>query len=134
MAELLQAVRTMKSWDEQTVQEDGSGRKMATAVVTYDYAEPLAGSSTVEYAMLYFSPTKAAFVGYEHVAASYGDRTGSFVLRHEGVFDNGGAEIAVQVVADSATGTFAGISGTGTISPDPADPMKGTLALEWRMA
>ncbi|GGB95806.1 DUF3224 domain-containing protein [Pseudoduganella buxea] len=124
----------MKSWDETTVQEDGSGRKMTTAVVTYDYAAPLAGSSTVEYAMFYLTPSKAAFVGYEHIDASYGGQSGTVVLRHEGLFDNGSAEIAVQVVADSPTGTFAGASGNGTIAADATDPMKSTLTLEWRRA
>jgi Protein of unknown function (DUF3224) len=55
----------------------------------------------------------ASYVGYERVVGSLGGRSGSFVLRLAGGFEQGAASTDWTVVEGSGTGGLAGLRGEG---------------------
>ena len=60
----------------------------------------------------------AGYVAIEVVEGKIADREGSFILMHTGLMDRGSPSLKVQVVPDSGTGDFEGISGTMEILID----------------
>jgi hypothetical protein len=62
--------------------------------------------------MLY-DGTDASYVGYERVAGTLAGRSGSFVLRLEGGFEQGAARTPGTVAEGTATGELAGLRGAG---------------------
>ena len=58
------------------------------------------------------TPGSAGYVAIEYFTGSVAGRSGSFVLQHNGIMSEGGAELAVRIVPDSGTGELTGISGT----------------------
>ena len=64
------------------------------------------------------TPGSAGYVAIEHFTGSVGEKSGSFVLQHNGAMNRGGAQLAVTIVPDSGTGELAGISGTLEIDND----------------
>jgi hypothetical protein len=134
MSEQLIVVRSMEDWAEQMVCEIGEGQKMSSAAVTYKYTGALVGESKVGYALLYMTPSKALFSGYETVTIHTGELKGTLVLRHDGVFENGFAQIQAQVVSEAGAGAFAGLAGPVRIEADQQDPTKSSLVLNLHSA
>ncbi|WP_434631069.1 DUF3224 domain-containing protein [Chromobacterium sp. CV08] len=96
---------------------DGAGELKRASVVNA-FSGPLEGEGRLEYQLLY--PARpggdAAFIGYERVTASWGERRGSFVLKHDGVYSpSAGVSGRLTVVEGSGGGDFAGLSGDGRI-------------------
>jgi len=56
------------------------------------------------------------YVAVERVSGTIGERTGTFLLYHQGVMTRGTPNLKVLVVPDSGTGDFKGITGTLNIN------------------
>ena len=103
----------IKSWDEKPYSESGDMPKLTRASVTKTYTGDIDGEGQVEYLMMYRSDGTAAFVGLERVTGKIGGRSGSFVLKRTGVFEDGQAKESYSVVPGSASGELRGLAGEG---------------------
>jgi hypothetical protein len=106
---------SVKSWHEQPYQELADGVKFTRAQVTYTYTGDMQGESTVEYLMFYNGKGQVHFVGIEHFTGSLAGRSGSFVLRHEGMDRDGGVYSDYIILPGSATGNLSAVSGKGSM-------------------
>ena len=108
----------VKSWDEKPYSEIAGQPKLTRADVVYGYHGDLEGEGTIAYLMCYSSNNIAYFIGYEQVIGRLGDRSGSFVLQHNGTFEAGAVKDALTVVPGSATGDLSGLRGSGNSGGD----------------
>ena len=81
------ATFTSKTWDEKPYAEIDSGRKLARVQAVFAYEGDIEGEGTVEYLMAYAPDGTGNFVGLERIVGRVGDRSGSLVAQHTGVFD-----------------------------------------------
>lgn len=103
-----------KSWEEKTFTEIDGGGKLTHANVTMFFRGDLEGETTLQYLMVYLGDNTGSFLGLEHVVGKIGDRSGSFVLQHNGTFGNGTVKGTVTVVPGSATRELRGLRGEGS--------------------
>src|SRR5512132_538119 len=103
---------TIKAWDEQPYAELDGAPKLTHARVTTTYGGDLEGEGTSELVMA-FDQDDATYAGYERVVGSLGGRSGSFVLRLDGGFEDGAARTTWTVVEGTGTGDLAGLRGEG---------------------
>ncbi|GAA2624370.1 DUF3224 domain-containing protein [Streptomyces axinellae] len=118
------AAFTFASWDEKDVTEAAphSPRLAHAAVVNTFTGGIQARDTACQYVLVYAGETQGAFTGMELLTGSVEGREGSFVLRHEGSFDDAGTiRCTFDVVPGSATGDLAGLSGTGSYETRPGD-------------
>lgn len=80
--------------------------------------------------MFYREDGTAAYAGLERLTGRIGDRSGSFVLRADGVFEGGAATTNWQVVDGSGSGELRGIRGTGKAVAQSGQP-GGTFTLDY---
>jgi hypothetical protein len=99
-------------WDEQPWAEAEETPKLTQARVTATYRGDLEGEGTAGLLMLY-DGTDASYCGYERVTGTLGGRSGSFVLRLEGGFEQGAARTTWTVAEGTGTGGLAGLRGEG---------------------
>jgi hypothetical protein len=99
-------------WDEQPWAEAEGAPKLTHARVTATYGGDLEGEGTAGLLMLY-DGTDASYGGYERVTGTLGGRSGSFVLRLEGGFEQGAARTTWTVAEGTGTGGLAGLRGEG---------------------
>jgi hypothetical protein len=104
----------IKSWDEKPYSEGQDQPRLTRASVMKTFTGDLEGEGQVEYLMMYRADGSASFVGLERIVGRLGGRTGSFVLRRIGVFENGQAKESYSVVPGSATGELQGLRGDGS--------------------
>lgn len=109
------ATFSIKSWDEKPYDEI-EGSKLARTTATKAYQGDIEGEGKVEYLMMYRADKSASFIGLERVTGSVGGRSGSFVLKHSGTFEEGVAKVTLSVVPGSGTGQLRGIKGEGGFS------------------
>jgi hypothetical protein len=100
-------------WEESSYSETQGAPKLTQARISNDFSGDITGSSDLVYLMTYLTADTGTFVGYEQVTGRLADRDGSFVLRHDGTFDDGSVRAALNVVAGSGTSALAGLSGEG---------------------
>ena len=112
---------TIKSWDEQPFAEVEGAPKLTQARVTTTYTGDLDGEGTSTLVMAY-DGADASYAGYERVAGSLGGRSGSFVLRLAGGFEQGAARTTWTVVEGSGTGELAGLQGEGGYVAKQGEP------------
>lgn len=91
------------------------------------FSGDIEGESTVEYLMIHRTDGSADFVGVERVVGRVGDRSGSFVLRHTGTFEDGSATASWTVVRGSGTGKLTGLRGDGGFASAHAESYPVTL-------
>jgi hypothetical protein len=101
------------AWDEKPYSEGDGLPKMTRATVTKTLSGDIAGEARVEYLMVYRADGGASFVGLERVTATIGGKSGTFVLRRTGVFEDGQARETYTVVPGSGTGELQGLRGEG---------------------
>jgi hypothetical protein len=101
------------SWDEQVYSQVEGGPKLTNSSIVHKLAGDIEGEGKLDYVMLYLDERNTTFLGYEQVTAKLGERSGTFVLRHEGKLEGGAAKVALEVVAGSGTGDFRGMRGSG---------------------
>jgi len=112
---------TIKSWDEQPFAEVEGAPKLTQARVTTTYGGDLDGEGTSTLVMAY-DGDDASYAGYERVVGSLGGRSGSFVLRLAGGFEQGAARTDWTVVEGSGTGELAGLQGEGGYVAKQGEP------------
>ena len=103
------------NWNEHHMLETEGGSKVTRATVTMAIEGDVAGEGTVEWLMGYDGDGHASFVGMERVVGKVGERSGTFVLQHTGIFDGANAKAHLRVVPGSGTGDLAGITGEGRL-------------------
>jgi Protein of unknown function (DUF3224) len=108
----------VKSWDEKPYSEIAGQPKLTRAAVVYTYHGDIEAEGSVEYLMCYSNNNIAYFIGYEQITGRLGDRSGSFVLQHNGTFEAGAVKDALTVVPGSATGDLSGLRGSGNSGGD----------------
>ena len=109
----LEGVFQITNWDESPYQENDDGSKQSHAKIKQTYSGNIEGTSDVQYLMSYKSPASAVFVGHEILTANISGKSGSFILQHNGTFENGVAKSSFHVVPGSARGELVGLEGTG---------------------
>jgi hypothetical protein len=112
---------TIKGWDEQPFAELEGAPKLTQARVTTTYGGDLDGEGTSTLVMAY-DGADASYAGYERVVGSLGGRSGSFVLRLAGGFEQGAARTDWTVVEGSGTGELAGLQGEGGYVAKQGEP------------
>ena len=108
-------------WDEKPFDEPESGPKLTQAHVQRSFDGDLIGTGNLMYVMTHLDDENASFLGYEKVVGELGGRTGSFVLRHTGVYDGGAATSEMEVVSGSGTDELTGLSGAARFSAGHAE-------------
>ena len=115
------------SWNE-TAHDETAGEHKLTAVHARNrYSGDWEGESSLHLLMVYVGDQAVHYTGLERVTGSLGGRRGSFVLKHEGIFEDGLAKTAWTVVPGSGTGELAGLSGTGGFASGHAEESPVTL-------
>ncbi len=108
----------IKGWDEKTWDgknwNEQAGAKLTHARVTQAFHGDIEGEGTVQFLMAYRDDAYATFVGLQLISGRLADRSGSFVLQVDGVFENGAAKSAWSVVPGSGTGDLRGLRGEGS--------------------
>ncbi len=117
----------IKSWDEKPYEEIEGAPKLNRAGVTKSYQGDIEGEGRLEYLMMYRTAGSASFIGLERVTGSVGGRSGSFVLQHSGVFEDGVATVKLSVVPGSGTGDLRGMTGEGGFNVGHQPPYVMTL-------
>ena len=123
---------TIKGWDEQPYAEAEGAAKLTHARVTTTYGGDLEGEGTSELLMAY-DQADAAYAGYERFVGSLGGRSGSFVLRLDGGFQDGAATTTWTVVEGTGTGDLAGLEGQGGYQARQGEP-EVAYELRWSQA
>jgi uncharacterized protein DUF3224 len=115
----------VESWQEEPYVEVEDGGKLTRASVKQAFDGDIEGAGEVEWLMCYRSDQTADFVGLQRIVGRLRDRSGSFVLQSNGIFDGKEAKGALAVVSGSGTGDLRGVKGQGQFSaplggPDPS--------------
>ena len=121
MSQHAKATFTIKSWNEKPVDEIWTRigapltamPKLTRASVSKFYQGDITGEGRVEYLMMYRDDGSATFIGLERVVGRVGDRSGSFVLQHSGIFERGLAKANLSVVSGSGTEGLRALAGEG---------------------
>jgi hypothetical protein len=127
MRKQAKATFTIKSWDEKTYDEMDGAPKLTRVSATKSYQGDIEGEGKLEYLMMYRTPGSASFMGLERVTGSVGGRSGSFVLQHNGTFEDGVAKVTLSVVPGSGTGDLRGMRGEGGFNAGHQPPYVMTL-------
>lgn len=114
------------SWDEGPYAERQDAPKLTAATVTASYTGDIEGEGTSRSVMAYVNG--AEYHGYERIVGSLGGRSGSFVLRAEGTFQDGVARTRWTVVPGSGTGELAGLRGEGGYDATDQSEVRYTLS------
>lgn len=111
----------IEGWDEEAFDEAEDGPRLTRAHIRKSFEGDLVATGNLMYVMTYLDAANASFLGFEKVTGVLGGRSGSFVLRHTGVYDGEQARASCEVVAGSGTGELAGLSGSGGFSAGHAE-------------
>lgn len=114
MTEENKGVFKVQSWDEKATQEMSGGAKITRAAVTQSYEGVISGHGSVEYVMFHRGDGTAIFVGMERIDGSVGGKTGTFVIRHDGTFEDDAARSQWVVIPGSGSGELEGLGGAGS--------------------
>ena len=113
MTQNSKGVFQITNWDESPYSENEDGSRQSHAKIRQSYTGDIEGTSEVQYLMSYQTPASAVFVGHETVTGKMFGKSGSFVVQHNGTFENGVAKSTFQIVPNSGRGDLAGIEGDG---------------------
>jgi hypothetical protein len=99
--------------------------KMTKASVEYGFSGDIEGRGSVEYLMFYRHfdgkdqhNSLASYVGLIRFDGIVAGKSGSFVMKDDGVFEGGAARSALRIEEGSGTGLLAGIMGTAVYRAD----------------
>ncbi len=122
---------TVKSWDENTIQELDGGRKLTRASVAFSIEGDLTAEASWDAVMCYRADGTAIFSGFQLTTGQLDGRDGSFVLQANGEFAGGEARTSWQVVDGSGTGGLEGLTGSGYAVAGATPP--GTFTLDYSL-
>ena len=123
------ATFVQEDWDENPYDQREGGATLTRASVKASYHGDIEGEGTVEYLMAYPGDDLASFAGLQRVVGRIGERSGSFVLRTNGTFENGAAKETWSVVPGSGTGDLRGLRGEGSLAT--ADQERASVTLDY---
>ncbi|QPC82836.1 DUF3224 domain-containing protein [Phototrophicus methaneseepsis] len=109
------AAFALKSWDEKPYIEMDDGAKMTKSTITYTYTGDIEGESNLEYLMYYRADESGHVIGLERIVGKLAGKDGSFVIRHDGTFDQTGVHTTWEVIEGSGSGELVGLRGSGTL-------------------
>ena len=112
---------TILKWEEESFSELEGAAKLTSANVEYQYSGPLSGTSVVKYIMAYDSAGGAIYHGLERVVGELNGCAGSFVLQHQGVFQDGKIDQKSIILDNSGSGQLRGISGSASLQTGHQD-------------
>jgi hypothetical protein len=134
MAVTLTTKMRIASWDESPIEEFDDGSKLTRAQVRLSGEEGGLASGSLGMLAYYRPDGTSSFVTVMWVTGIVDGRTGSFVLRGEGVFDGTTASGRMTVVAGSGTRGLSGINGTCESVSTQADYPFMPLTLAYELA
>ena len=111
-----------KSWDEKPFHELAGAPRLARASVANAFHGDVEGDGTLEYLLIYREDGSCGYIGVERVVGRIGDRSGSFVLQHEGNYAVDTATGTWFVVPGSGTGELHGLQGDGAFVGKHGEP------------
>ena len=115
------------SWDETPQDEVPGEHKLTTVHARNRYAGDWEGEGSLHLQMVYVGDRAVHYTGLERVSGSLAGKRGGFVLKHDGVFEDGIAKTTWTVVPGSGTGELAGLSGAGGFASGHAEESPVTL-------
>jgi hypothetical protein len=122
---------TLDSWEPEPI-DDGPGAALGRVRITKTFSGELVGTSTVEMLTAVSGVEgSAAYVAFERIFATLGDRSGSFVLHHSATSSAAGQVASWTVVPDSGAGDLVGITGSAAI--DVAEDGTHTFTLDYAL-
>lgn len=112
MAERAEATFEVTSWQETVYDAPNEGSQLLRATVLKTFQGEVEGSSTAELLMVRAGEEGGeGYIATERITGRLGERTGSFVVQHGGVFSRHLHQFG-YIVKDSGTGDLRGIVGT----------------------
>jgi hypothetical protein len=129
MTTSVSATFEVKDWNEEPFDDIAKASKVTRAKVTKTYAGDIDGESFTEWLMAYREDGTATFVGLERISGRVSGKNGTFVLQHDGSFENGAARADLRVLEGSGSGELTGITGEGDFVADPAGKVNLQLTL-----
>jgi hypothetical protein len=127
MSTIGKATFTSKTWEETAFAEFDGGRKLTRVHAVFAYEGDIEGEGTVDYLMAYAPDGTGNFVGMERIVGRIGDRSGSFVAQHTGVFDPKSVSTHWEFVPGLGTDALEGITGIGEIKLEGHGPYQFTF-------
>lgn len=117
-------------WEESTLVQISSARKTTKVSAEFSFLGEVTGRAIVEYLMFYRrlnseDPTKAhaSYVGMFFFEGKLNGKTGSFVMRDQGVYEDGAAVSNLLILNDSGGDELKGIAGTAKYRATPHEMM-----------
>lgn len=121
----------IKAWDEKTWDgkdhKEQPGAKLTHAKITFTFEGDMKGEAQIHLLMDYRDDTYATIVGLQRFTGKLGDRTGSFDMTVNGVFENAAAKSTWSIILGSGTGDLRGIKGEGSTVARHGDTQPFTL-------
>ncbi|MFI7699238.1 DUF3224 domain-containing protein [Nonomuraea sp. NPDC049480] len=99
-------------WDAKPPYDDRDGVTLGLVTMTKTFHGDLTGTSVVTL-LVATTPVESSrsYVALERVEGTLDGRSGSFVVQHNAVSDEGEQALRISVVPDSATGELRGLRG-----------------------
>ncbi len=107
MASKLTSSFTVSEWDERELSGGPHALRHTAAHYAVSYFGEVSGTSTIDLVMVYTPGSDVPYTGYEFFEGQIGQRSGSVVFQHSGVYDRDGATSQLRVVDGTATGDLA---------------------------
>ncbi|MDQ6481465.1 DUF3224 domain-containing protein [Dyadobacter sp. LHD-138] len=96
---------------EESFSKNENGQKLTTGKFFIFYEGELSGESVLMELKNYLNEKKASVYGLERFTGELAGKSGSFVLEHSGIFENGTLTSTKKVVVGSGTNELAGLRG-----------------------
>ena len=107
------ATADVTNWNEQDYDRPDGQPRLAQLEFGYAYRGDLEAEGSARGQLVYRDADTAEFTALERVSGRIGDRSGTFVVRTGGLFENGAITYEWSVVPGTATGGLEGLSGSG---------------------
>lgn len=115
-------------WNARPPFDERDGVALARVTLSKTFHGDLTATSVVHMLMVTTEVERSrAYVAVERIDGTLHGRTGSFVVRHDAVSDDGEQSLRVSIVPDSGTGALRGIRGGMDIAVAPDGSHSYTL-------
>ncbi|WP_031467029.1 DUF3224 domain-containing protein [Sciscionella sediminilitoris] len=112
-AQTIQAEFDIENWEEVPYHEPEDGPRLTRITIRKNYRGTLEGTGLVE-VLTAQGNLGSGYVASELIRASLDGRSGTFVIQHGGLADNGAQNTFGTVVPHSGTGELTGLRGEAT--------------------
>ncbi len=112
---------------EESFSKIDNGQKLTTGKFFIFYEGELSGESVIMELRNYHHDKKATLYGLERFTGTLAGKSGSFVLEHAGVFENGVINSTRKVIAGSGTNELAGLRGEAVFNSGESKVFQLTL-------